>query len=198
MTTHQYTGPLARPLRSGEKPEDKIADLKNFHSASSDRDALVEMMIRHVIKKQAKQYPLALRSAPKRGKKPEDRIPDLKAHLGVSSDGEALLELAKRHVPGFKPSRRGGRPPRGGESGEFDFQREAKEALVLEAMEDRLGDKNLSLKECAKRVSRIPGHPLSGASPEYIIERYNHRKRSERQFGKELEERLVKLKSLLK
>jgi hypothetical protein len=202
MSSARYSGALAKPLKPHETVHTKIVALKAALKAESDRDAVVAMLLRHVIGKKAScGYPLALRGAPKRGTKPVDRIPDLFAHLGVASEQEALLEMARRHVPGFSAGRKGGRPSDRA-SGRYNISTEADVAQIWEAIEDRLGQTGLTVQQCAERISTTERfgdvvNPFFGFSAKKIVEAFNHRKRGDRLFATEMEEVLAELGSSL-
>lgn len=193
MPSNRYSGVLAEPLRPHENRRNKIAALKTALRVQSDRDAVLAMLLRHVIGKKAScGYPLALRGAPKRGTKPIDRLPALYAYLGVSTDQAALLEMAERHVPGFNPGRKGGRPSDRA-SGRYSFKTEADVAQIWEAIEDRMGEFGLTIQQCAERISATKDwgdfpNPFFGTSAKKIVEAFNHRKRGNRQSIVEMDE----------
>lgn len=200
MAFKRYTGILAKPLRPYETPESKLPALKDALRVATDRDALIVLLVRHVIGQRAScGYPLTLRGAPKRGASPSDRLPALFAYVGATTEREALIAMAERHVPGFKPGRKGGRPPSGGIR-PFDAKLQAHVAQIWEAIDDRLGQPGLTVQECAEQISvapNLPDHstnvssfanPFFNVEPKKIVEAYNHRKRGNQQSVTELED----------
>lgn len=175
MTRHQYRADLARPLKRRETAISKLPLLRADLGATSDRDAVCKMLVRHVIGKNVRQwaYPIEVRGEPVSGPTAEQRLPALYAYLGTSDVSVVLLMLAQRHVPGFtEPSlkRAGGRPRRvnavGATRAERECQARALEAHIIDMFHEWLADNpGKSRKQIAYLVA-----DQTGADPLWVLE----------------------------
>jgi len=113
-----YRGALARPLRPGERAEDKLPDLlADLGVSPGDYDtALLRLGPRHIsgLRKsgpRTRRYSGPLRQLLKQHEKAEDKVPLLMSHYGVSTHRTCLMAVARVHVPGLRlisPGRTGG------------------------------------------------------------------------------------------
>ena len=199
---HRYRGELARPLRPGETADTKLPALLADLVATSDKEAVIAMLVRHVVGLSAhSQYPLELRC---KGKAPDTinkRLPLLYAYLGVSDYRAALLALAARHVAGFRQDQDsapvGGRPA---------LLKPENAGWLCEIIDDMLATgqssaaRKLTVLDCAKRISAaLPGPDcvatFYGTAPKKLVEIYSDRKRADRQFIKQMNRTSAALKN---
>ena len=212
-TRYIYKGELARPLRNGQLPEEKLAFLYADLGVSTDTDALLALAVQHISGFQRKgpksrAYPSGpLRWHLKDDERPEDKLPLLYSHLGVSNQREAVLALAAHHVPGF---RRAVHAKTGGRKGMSARRRSlgayeacADGAWMCDIIDMiREDDPHAKLFKIAYDLSHTkpePGYenPAYDLQPEWIVQRYTNRKRYDESAQKRFTRGLHQLRALL-
>lgn len=197
---HNYTGDLARPLKAGETPESKLALLMSNLGATTEHEAVLALLVRHVVGKNVRDYPRSLTKPLNAGDHANERLLLLHEHLGAKDDAEALVTMARRHVQGFrceKSGQKGGRPSAVATRGENYFDYGADVALLRELIDDmretgkKSGGGKLTVLDCAKRISSSQPNPgdvdrFYKVPPKTLVELYRDRKRDDAQAHKEI------------
>jgi hypothetical protein len=217
MPTHNtpryiYKGELAQALRTGQNPEDKLPLLYTDLGVTNDAEAVLALAVRHIsgfqrVGRKTRRYPSGpLRWHLRSNQEPEDKLPDLYSYLAVSNHREALLALAERHVPGFRranPLRSGGRSGTSAKRRNLrTYEAHGDEDSMCERIDDLRRVEGVTIEEAADYLSRSrPKHgqcnPGYGLSKEYIIDRYTHRERYDRNFDKKRERLFLWLRKML-
>jgi hypothetical protein len=197
---HNYTGDLARPLKAGETPESKLALLMTDLGVTTEREAVLGMLVRHVIGKNVRDYPKSLTKPLSTGDHANQRLPLLHGYLGAKDDVEALIKMARRHVLGFRceeSGQKGGRHSAVAKRGENYFDYGADVALLRELIDvmretgKKSGGGKLTVLDCAKRISSSQPNPgdvdrFYKVPPKILVELYHDRKRDDAQAHKEI------------
>ena len=211
-TRYSYKGELARSLRTGQKPEDKLPLLYTDLGVTTPAKAALALAVRHIsgfqrVGRNTRRYPSGpLRWHLKSTQEPKDKLLALYSYLAVTTDKEAVLALAARHVPGFRRAnslRSGGRKGMSAKRrGLRAYEAYAEEHWMCDIIDMlRENEPDAKLFRIAYDLSRDkppPGceNPGYGLPPEWIVQRYTNRKRYDENAVKRFEHIIRQLRVL--